>query len=96
MRLAAALILILASSVTLADQPAGYTATDDLFKWRTSAVQPQRQPVAGFQTDTAISLSGVENPHTQVDGSDFLIWQRGMKAPVPDVLDTKEDNEGGM
>ena len=50
MRIAAALILTLASSVALADQPAGFTATDDLWQFggRTSATQPQQQPYSGI------------------------------------------------
>lgn len=54
MKLAAALILTLAASVALADQPAGFTATDDLWKFggRTSATQPQQQPYSGILGQT--------------------------------------------
>jgi len=87
MRIAAALILTLASSVALADQPAGFTATDDLWQFggRTSATEPQRQPISGYEGDAA---DGV------VDGDDFLRWQRSGIAPAENGYDADSDVEG--
>ena len=108
MRLAAVLILTLASSVALADSNFNGDAGVSIFDFGTFAakamdagqegVDRTRQPLSGYQHDVA---DGVDWPRSPASDSSGFIYDGDdsefeFRRPAPGVLDTMMDEDGGM